>query len=102
MKRLLLALAAAALIGAHGPAGAQEATASDTTAAAMTAARDSAQKKKSLGKKLLDYFSNANKGKSDKKFDFSILGGPHFNTNTKLGLGLVAAGLYSTDRPTRC
>lgn len=98
MKRLLLALAAAALIGAHGPARAQEATAADTTAAAMTVARDSAQKKKSLGKKLLDYFSNANKGKSDKKFDFSILGGPHFNTNTKLGLGLVAAGLYSTDR----
>lgn len=32
------------------------------------------------------------------KFDFSIIGGPHYSSDTKLGLGLVAAGLYRTDR----
>ena len=43
--------------------------------------------------RLLDYFNDANKEKKDKRFDFSIIGGPHYSTDTKLGLGLVAAGL---------
>ena len=34
------------------------------------------------------------KNKNNKKFDFSIIGGPHYSTDTELGLGLVAAGLY--------
>lgn len=54
--------------------------------------------KKSLITRLLDYFNDANKEKKDKKFDFSIIGGPHYNTDTKLGLGLVAAGLYRAER----
>ena len=33
-----------------------------------------------------------------RNFDFSIIGGPHYSTDTKLGLGLVAAGLYRADR----
>lgn len=55
-----------------------------------------AMKKKSWIDKLLDYFNDANKEKINKKFDFSIIGGPHYSTDTKLGLGLVAAGLYRT------
>ena len=51
-------------------------------------------KKKSLVTKFLDYFNDANKNKKNKKFDFSVIGGPHYSTDTKLGLGLVAAGLY--------
>ena len=47
--------------------------------------------------RLLDYFNDANKEKKDKRFDFSIIGGPHYSTDTKLGLGLVAAGLYRSD-----
>lgn len=54
-------------------------------------------KKKSLITRFLDYFNDANKNKKHKKFDFSIIGGPHYSTDTKLGLGLVAAGLYLTN-----
>lgn len=54
--------------------------------------------KKSFFTKFLDYFNDANKEKKNKKFDFSVIGGPHYSTDTKLGLGLVAAGLYRTDR----
>ena len=55
------------------------------------------KKKKSLITRFLDYFNDANKNKKHKKFDFSIIGGPHYSTDTKLGLGLVAAGLYRTN-----
>lgn len=48
--------------------------------------------------KFLAYFNDANKNKKNKKFDFSVIGGPHYSTTTKLGIGLVAAGLYKTDR----
>ncbi|WP_273162133.1 BamA/TamA family outer membrane protein [Bacteroides fluxus] len=59
---------------------------------------DSLPAKRSFFKKFLDYFNDANKEKQNKKFDFSIIGGPHYSSDTKLGLGLVAAGLYRTDR----
>lgn len=55
------------------------------------------EKKKSLITRFLDYFNDANKNKKHKRFDFSIIGGPHYSTDTKLGLGLVAAGLYRTN-----
>lgn len=54
-------------------------------------------KKKSLFAKFLDYFNDANKEKERKKFDFSVIGGPHYASDTKLGIGLVAAGVYHTD-----
>lgn len=44
------------------------------------------------------YFQQSNKVKEEKKFDFSIIGGPHYSSDTKLGLGLVASGLYRIDR----
>lgn len=44
--------------------------------------------------KIKSYLDNTNKAKPTKKFDFSILGGPHYSSDTKLGIGLVAAGLY--------
>ncbi len=56
--------------------------------------QDTLTKKKSLLTRFLDYFNDANKNKEQKKFDFSIIGGPHYSTDTKLGIGLVAAGLY--------
>ena len=56
--------------------------------------KDSTVRKRSFFNKFLDYFNDANKNKKHKKFDFSIIGGPHYSTDTKLGLGLVAAGLY--------
>lgn len=56
--------------------------------------QDTLTKKKSLLTRFLDYFNDANKNKEHKIFDFSIIGGPHYSTDTKLGIGLVAAGLY--------
>ena len=98
MKKLLPA-ALAALFTATAASADTKAdttrTAADTTLAVKA---DSAPQRRSLGRRVADYFRNANKGRRDKKFDFSILGGPHYNTNTQLGLGLVAAGLYNTDR----
>lgn len=49
---------------------------------------------KNLIDKILDYFDDSNKEHNDKRFDFSIIGGPHYSSDTQLGLGLVAAGLY--------
>ena len=48
--------------------------------------------------KFKKFFSESNKEKRYKKFDFSIIGGPHYSSDVKLGLGLVASGLYSLDR----
>ncbi len=54
-------------------------------------------KKRGFITRFLDYFNDANKEKKNKRFDFSIIGGPHYSTDTKLGIGLVAAGLYRSD-----
>lgn len=59
---------------------------------------DSTRTKSGLVRRLIDYFNDANKTKKHKRFDFSIIGGPHYSTDTKFGIGLVAAGIYRTDR----
>ena len=61
----------------------------DLSADTITQHKDSTVQKKSFFTKFLDYFNDANKNKKQKKFDFSIIGGPHYSTDTKLGLGLV-------------
>lgn len=49
--------------------------------------------------RFYNYFANANRDKTlTKKFDFSIIGGPHYSSAVKLGLGITAAGLFRTDR----
>lgn len=53
--------------------------------------------RKSWMTRFLDYFNDANKNKEHKRFDFSIIGGPHYASDTKFGLGMVAAGLYRSD-----
>lgn len=47
---------------------------------------------------LEKYLSETNQPKPEKAFDFSIIGGPHYSSDTKFGIGLVAAGLYRHDR----
>lgn len=47
--------------------------------------------------KVIGYFSDANKEKKHKKFDFSVIGGPHYSSDTKFGIGIVAAGVYGID-----
>lgn len=48
--------------------------------------------------RVLDYFRESNTDHTDKGFDFSIIGGPHYASDTKFGIGLVAAGLYRANR----
>ena len=69
----------------------------ENTPSAKAEIDTAAKKKKTWLTRFLDYFNDANKNKKHKKFDFSVIGGPHYSTNTKLGLGLVASGLYRAD-----
>lgn len=96
MKKLFASFALTALFSATA------ATAGNTSQiekdSVATVAADTTVRKKSFINKVLAYFNDANKTDYSKKFDFSIIGGPHYSTDTKLGLGLVAAGLYRTDR----
>lgn len=46
--------------------------------------------------KVYDYFSRSNKTEITRRPSFSFIGGPHYSSDTGFGLGLVAAGLYST------
>ncbi len=66
------------------------------TAAISPVAADTVKPKssKNFFHKVLDYFSESNVEKKNKKFDFSIIGGPHYSSDTSFGLGIVAAGLY--------
>lgn len=67
-----------------------------------TLSSDSDNIKKSCFRRMYEgiyrYFQESNAEKEEKRFDFSIIGGPHFSSDTKLGLGLVASGLYRIDR----
>ena len=53
--------------------------------------------KKNIIEKIIAYFNESNKPKKNKKFDFSVIGGPHYSSDTKFGVGVVAAGIYRTD-----
>ena len=55
------------------------------------------EKKKGFIQKIVGYFEESNKPKENKKFDISFIGGPYYSSDTKFGVGLVAAGLYKTD-----
>lgn len=59
---------------------------------------DSTAKKDNFFRRFYRYFEESNEVKEEKKFDFSIIGGPHYSSDTKLGLGIVASGLYRLDR----
>jgi outer membrane protein assembly factor BamA len=48
--------------------------------------------------KLIDYFDDTNKTHEEKDFDISFIGGPHYSSDTKFGIGLVAAGTYRNDK----
>ena len=56
------------------------------------------KEKNSFFKKIGDYFKNANKPKPEKKFDISFIGGPQYSSATQFGIGIMAAGLYRSDR----
>ena len=78
-------------------ASAPENGSKDTVTVDSTQQTDSVKKRKGLINRFLDYINESNKTDPGKKFDFSLLGGPHYSTDTKFGLGLVATGIYRTD-----
>lgn len=55
---------------------------------------DSVRPKPNIFKRIINYFDESNKPKEYKRFDWSIIGGPHYSSDTKFGIGLVAAGFY--------
>lgn len=57
---------------------------------------DSVVKKRNIIDRVIDYFEHSNDGRSDGRFDVSFIGGPHYSSDTKLGIGMVAAGAYSS------
>ena len=48
--------------------------------------------KNNLFQRIYRYFQQSNEVRNNKEIDFSIIGGPHFSKDTKLGLGIVASG----------
>lgn len=44
--------------------------------------------------RIIDYFSQTNQPDTTKSLDISFLGGPYYTNETKLGIGMVAAGIY--------
>lgn len=48
--------------------------------------------------RIIDYFDKSNIPDTTKRIDFSFIGGPHFSSDTKFGLGVMAAGRYRADR----
>ncbi len=59
---------------------------------------DTISRKRNFFQKIGDYFSKSDHFNPDKKIDFGIIGGPHYNSTTGLGLGVVASGLYRLDK----
>lgn len=46
--------------------------------------------------RIINYFGRANKTVISRRPSFSFIGGPHASSDTGVGLGIVAAGIYST------
>ena len=97
MTRLLLA-ALLMLCTVKAEAAAPTYELPDTATVQNGTPADSVKKKKGLINWVLNYLNNTNKNKSNKKFDFSVLPGPHFSSDTGLGLGIIGMGLYRQDR----
>lgn len=93
MKHILTILIMMLALGSY----ASELSVTDSISSAEQVDTMALRAGKSWVNRILDYFNDSNKNKKHKRFDFSVIGGPHYASNTKFGLGLVAAGLYSTD-----
>lgn len=92
MRYVVLLFTLLSILGCQMTAAAQQVE--TTHIAADTAKSDTVVAKRSFIGKVIDYFSNANRTNNTKKFDISVIGGPHYSSDTRLGLGLVAAGYY--------
>lgn len=68
------------------------------TASPQFATDSVSETKKNLFQKIKSYFDESNVEKEEKSFDVSFIGGPHYSSDTKLGLGVIASGLYRLDK----
>lgn len=68
--------------------------------AAVWGQTDSVAPRRNIVQRLIDYFANANEPIVDNRLHVSFVGGPFYSTDTKFGVGLVAAGLYRVDSVT--
>ena len=93
MKHILTILIMMLALGSY----ASELSVTDSISSAEKVDTMALRAGKSWVNRILDYFNDSNKNKKHKRFDFSVIGGPHYASDTKFGLGLVAAGLYRTD-----
>ena len=93
MKHILTILIMMLALGSY----ASEPSVTDSISSAEKVDTTTLHAGKSWVNRILDYFNDSNKNKKHKRFDFSVIGGPHYASDTKFGLGLVAAGLYRTD-----
>ncbi len=59
-----------------------------------TASVDTVRKSNNIFHRIISYFDDTNKPKKKKRFDVSFIGGPHYSSDTQLGIGLMAAGNY--------
>ena len=91
--RTLIIILAITLTGNMARANESAASLTDSLSTDIPAA-DSVAPRRNIVQKVLDYFKDSNKPKEYKKFDFSVIGGPHYSSDTKFGIGLVAAGFY--------
>ena len=74
-----------------------DSTAENTPQAVQAA--DSAAARGGIFRRLYRYFDQSNVDRTEqKRFDVSFALGPNYSTNTKFGLGILAAGLYRLDR----
>lgn len=93
MKHILTILIMMLALGSY----ASELSVTDSISSAEKVDTMALRAGKSWVNRILDYFNDSNKNKKHKRFDFSVIGGPHYASDTKFGLGLMAAGLYRTD-----
>lgn len=57
--------------------------------------QDSTATQRGLIDKILDYFDDSNKPRTDKAFDISFIGGPHYSSESGFGIGLMGMGIYN-------
>lgn len=96
IQRIII-LTAFLLVGSWGWAGSATEVASlpsDSLVTVSEAGDTLRPKKQNFISRFLEYFNDANKNKHHKKFDFSVIGGPHYSSSVGLGLGIMASGLY--------
>ena len=55
---------------------------------------DTIPQKKGFFARVMRYFDESNDEHPQKRFDVSVIGGPFYSSDAKLGLGVVSAGLY--------